>query len=420
MKASSLPLALCLLLAACQESAGQGDDTPEGDAFAPCAKSETTRLAADTISFVTGQAGGAGAEASTVVYALNVSTGALSERLVRDATSTDPLLFADQKEEGSLVLLERFVGKPSRLTVLGADNRAKAEVAGLPSNVWHVQRLSNGHLLAPGWDDGSLGVVDHKTGKRTRENALPEGLANKEEDSHITGSLVDPKGNIWLLSSGISLGDFTPSAAKLHKLSSDLVRVERSVEVPGCRNAYGPFVVFPSSSEAVLSCNPQYTGPDKEPENPVVHVSFANDTPVFKTLVDGKNTGVQIHDLGLLDNGAVLVSARATNDSADGWKGTFVSAKRFLLKSSPAASPVSPESLLPLAGQAVRLPKSKATLTSCVVDPKTARCVPKLFGVAFDPPTGSSAGAPGGTKPVTCTLKVDFKNDFAGFAQPLF
>jgi hypothetical protein len=343
-----------------------------------------------------------------------MSKGTLTPRLVRDATSTDPVLFGDA-QEGVSLLVERFAGKPSRLTVLDGNNKVKAEVAGLPANVWNLQRLPDGRLLAPGWDEGEIALVDTKTGKLARTNFRPDGLGAKEEDTHITGSLVDLKGNTWLVSSGISLKDFTPSEAKLHKLTSNFLSVEKSVAVPGCRNAYGPFVVFPGRSEAVLSCNPQYAGAEAAPENPVVQVRIVDEKPVFTKLVEGKNDGVQIYDVGHTGNGDVLISARATNSTADGWKGTFVSAARYSLRSQSAK----PVDTLPVAGQAVRLPKSKATLTSCVVNPETSRCVPKLFGVLFDTPRDTSSNSSSSARPVTCTLRVDFKNDFAGFEQPL-
>lgn len=179
--------------------------------------------------------------------------------------SRDPLLFRDSLL-GLHILVERFSGRqsrPSRLTWFSADGQRKGQRGDWPENAYGINLAASGEALVAGFDFGVLQKVAWQESQFASPQADPVKLAG--------GGGVHPvhilsRGDfIAVVDSGFDLSTFKAVDAKVflkvkssEKTAFDSFKMTDSNSGLSCLNA---FQVMPiSTSEVLISCNPQYFG----------------------------------------------------------------------------------------------------------------------------------------------------------------
>jgi hypothetical protein len=372
------------------------------------------KLADARVRFVTGQAGGAGAEAASVVYEWSPKSNEIKPLLIRDARSTDPLLFRAPLGEGSL-LIERFAGNPSRLTLIGAQGKVDWEVPELPVNVWSLALQDDKTLLLAGWEKPILAKVDLNVGKKIGSNwELKFGNASQQRETHISQILKDEKKNIYLLDSGYKLEDYSPLPARILSVSSDLQSLSLVSELSNCSNAYEKYSSKWNASAVMLSCQPQFFGNLVGQKSSAVALEIENrETPSAKvTPLDGKNAfsafpsgDFQLIETSYLNQNKMQFTLKSTDSSPAGWKGKVLHSFQKDMKTGEVIF------LKKLAGQAASVSKAVSAY-SCVL--KGDSCHPNSLGLVFD-----KTDANGKKILLECPVSVSFKNEFIQFEQLL-
>lgn len=253
-----------LVLGASVASVTCGSNLKTGPDAQICSSAEENTQNERRPHFVTRLIRGLSDEGATTLYRLNSGTMTAEPVIIRKSDSADAWALRDM-QSGEILFLERFAGQSkSRLTRAACDvKEAKREFGSLPANTFGLARLTDGSLLAAGWNDGSLTRLsqDFKTTLLDR-SAPPSGTTDAplaESDKHFN-SLMLKDGRVYVLTTGYDLRQFKPAQAKVMALSEGLDTVSALYPVPECFNAYQDYTLQTAANEIIVGCNPQYQG----------------------------------------------------------------------------------------------------------------------------------------------------------------
>lgn len=186
--------------------------------------------------------------------------------LALDPESRDPQLFNDQKS-GRSVLVERFSGRqarPSRVTWFSSQGEKLGQRGDWPQNVYGISLTDAGDALVTGFDFGVL--------QRIQWQGAEFATPSSSELRIDAGTSVHPIHTLseqnWfaVVDNGYDLTKYTALEAKVFVFRAGTNPVlTKTVELTDpqsgikCRNAFQTLAI--SSSEVLVSCNPQYFGP---------------------------------------------------------------------------------------------------------------------------------------------------------------
>lgn len=337
--------------------------------------------------FVTRQFKGAGTEGATVLYSLDTERLLARPVIIKGSASTDAFPLRDTVRD-QIFFLERFIGGPSRLTRITCKTQGKAiEKGNLPENTFAIGYVNAEQMAAIGWNTPTVQVFreDFAAGSESQGSLGIAGSATglTEADTHLNNLLVAGE-STYLVSSGYSFGSGQPTPARLYKMDPLLSVVERSYEIPACKNAYQDYTLQISARQVVLGCNPQYAGPTEGQDVTLVLVSVSEDAePDFKVLT-GPGHDAQI-----------IVPAGVSSDQQKVFVAEYTTSVRepTLLPGRPLRSywlnvQTGEKTDAPgLSGSVIYDEVHQKYVFSCVVSASDGLCKNKVFGMA-DAPDG--------------------------------
>lgn len=267
-------------------------------------------------------------EPSSANVLCSVQNSEFKQVYVLEPDSRDPLLFEDQLT-GRVLLVERFSGgqaRPSRATWYTPEGVQLAQSGDWPQNTYSALRLSEEEGLATGFDFGQLRYFLMAT---TAEATLGQ-FTEKEASFSNFNPIVTLQSGAWLalISSGFDLTSFSAKDAQVMRVSdggphSDgLVPVVDSTSFERCKNAFQTLQL--SNSHVILSCNPQYFGPEANELVAVFEVELKSDGELSMRKLHSENGAVvqRIDLLGQPNLKQVSIGMKVT--SADDYTGRFV------------------------------------------------------------------------------------------------
>ncbi|NBO37249.1 hypothetical protein EBU99_01565 [bacterium] len=188
-----------------------------------------------------------------------------------DPDSRDPILWHDESSNLNL-LVERFSGRQARATrVTGWNSEFQmiGQRGDWPKNIYSALRMTHESLAITGFDEGVVeGVSLGRENFASRTGPIAQSINNTLQDARAHPVLALRSGT-WIaaLESGYDLVNFKPTQVKAY-VSSTVDEGKQTVQEirdtssqTTCVNAYQSILL--SASNAIVSCNPQYYGPQK-------------------------------------------------------------------------------------------------------------------------------------------------------------
>jgi hypothetical protein len=226
-----------------------------------------------------------------------------------DPESRDPLLFRDNKSAVDL-LVERFSGRqsrPSRITWFSFEGEKRGQRGDWPRNVYGVNLLSPAEAVVTGFDEGEIQLVNWQSESFASPGATVASLS-QEVVAHPVQTLAN---NGWfaVIDNGYDLVRYAAKESKVFIFDKNKQRQppvsEMGVTDPAtggtCLNAFQSLSI--SSSEILLSCNPQYFGPAAGNRVALFRVELKPDGQVqSRELVHFDGAEIQRIDLWGLDS----------------------------------------------------------------------------------------------------------------------
>lgn len=361
--------------------------------------------------FVTRQFKGAGTEGATILYSLDTKQMLAQPVIIKGSASTDALPLRDAVRE-QIFFLERFIGRPSRLTRVTCRTQGKAlEKGNLPENTFAIGYVNAEQLAAFGWNTPVVRVFredfDARSDSQGKIAIATAATGLTEADTHLNNLLVAGQ-NTYLVSSGYSFGSGQPTQARLYKLDSLFSEVERVYDIPACKNAYQDYTLQISAQQVVLGCNPQYAGPIAGQDVTLVSVRVSeNEEPNFTVLTGPGHDAQIIVPAGVSNDGKRLFVAEYTTSVREQTllPGQPLRSYWLNLQTNERIDAVG------LSGSAIYDEIHQKYVFSCVVSANNGLCKNNVFGVA---------DAPDGVPSSMTEHTVSFDYSFWQFERRLF
>lgn len=327
-----------------------------------------------------------------------------------DPDSRDPVLFREA-QTALHILVERFSGRqarPSRVTWFSAAGQKLGQRGDWLQNVYAIVPFSNAEAIVTGFDASSLQRVSLKSDQFAAPLGEPQ-IVRESSDSRPIHSLVR-NAKVAVIDNGYDLKRFQATVAKLTvsdfastQPTGKPLAIEDSRTGRQCFNAFQALAVSPF--EVVLSCNPQYFGPNNGQTVAVFKVSLSVDGNVdVRELLAFDGVEIQRIDLwGLDDQGAQLFVGLKTT-TAENYEGRVARAGWLNLSTAGWI----PESRF--LGPLFRRPEKNLSIVACSA--ASERCSPGQF-VSVGGGLPWSDNAPSQVLPITPQLP------FLSFAQEL-
>ena len=258
----------------------------------------------------------------------SVQNSEFKQVYVLEPDSRDPLLFDDELT-GRTLLIERFSGQKARLsraTWFSPEGVQLSQFGDWPQNTYAALRLSDDEGLATGFD---FGQVRRFLMSRNSDASLGR-LSESEMSFSSFNPIVTLHNGSWLalIASGFDLKTFSANEAQVMRVSDGslhpdgLVSIADATQGVQCKNAFQTLQL--SNAQVILSCNPQYFGPDAKEVVAVFDVELmSNGELKIRKLHSESGSDVQRIDLlGQLNRQEVLLGMKVT--TTDDYTGKFV------------------------------------------------------------------------------------------------
>jgi hypothetical protein len=266
---------------------------------------------------------------ANVLCQVKRSAGRILQAL--DPESRDPLLFQDSQSSFQL-LVERFSGRqsrPSRLTWFSAGGERLGQRGDWPQNVYGISAISSETAVVAGFDFGVIQRVDWKaeTFALPLENVFSLAQGSDVRPVHVLSA------ESWLavIDNGYDLIRYTAKDAMVYPVrqdngfdEGDAVFVRDPRTNSSCRNAFQTYPL--TRSRVLLSCNPQYFGPEVGQAVALFEVNLQSDGTISsRELVRFDGAEIQRIDIFGADISSGFVFLGYKKTSADDYDGKIVS-----------------------------------------------------------------------------------------------
>ncbi len=409
-----LGIGICITAVAC--GANLSDDDTEN----LCDKEGSAREVNRRPLFVSRQLPAGQQPGGTTLYSLNSRLMKTTPIVERGADSTDAWALRDTKRS-QVFFLERFFGKPSRLTRLACEPKDKGvELNNLPENVFALSYIADRVLTAVGWNKGETTTFSEDFSQIYQSNNIVQVKNSRfgleEADTHLNTLLVDDKDRYFALSTGYSFAIGSSAQARILQLDPYFQQVVAVHDIPECENAYQDYTYQTSAQSVVVGCNPQYSGRQVNEKVTLIHIKIDNGVPQFINLgVNQANDAQIIAPGGLSKDGKSLFVTEYTTASG------MVNSEEILRQAVPGKylrsywinlenKEVQP--LVGVAGDVIYDRAEKNYVYSCMISSTDGNCRRSVFGVAKE----------GNERNVStiAPLSAPFNHDFWHFERPLF
>jgi hypothetical protein len=330
--------------------------------------------------------------------------------------SFDPLLFSNPRDQ-TLFLVERFSfeREPSRITRFSSAEPNGGEgvpKSGFPKNIYDLALLSKGLLWTLGYDESETAVVSDRFDALSPWNQSPSPLKGSRRDLEWPKEIrpifaLSNSTSVFYVSQGFEGGN--PTQAKLLRASRQSPnQIEEVISLKdgfkasvSCHNAFQ--WQHKSASQVMVSCNPQYLGPQPGQQVSLFWIDVSQDPISIKSLVEADGQDLQLIQITGWNGDSTQALVEERNTTPTDYKGTIKN--RYWI--SPLNGDKSPENAA--GGNLGLVQNGKKLIFTCVGAPGQP-CLEKKWGIR------DANASPG--SPVTL-IDTKILGDFLQFASPI-